>query len=91
MFCSNLADLSLRDPQTIVWCRIERGEKTKRVAIIEEEVRFSGESLERDITEKIQKLAMRAQPPTFEDMKMSDAFRDEESDNEEERRRSVRH
>ena len=58
---------------------------TKRVAIVKEEIRASGESLERDITEKIEKLAMRAETSTFEDMKMSDAFRDEESDNEEER------
>ena len=37
----------------------------KRVAIVEEGIRASGESLEKDITEKIQKLAMEAEPPSF--------------------------
>ena len=65
-----------------LWCRIERGEKAKHVAVIEE-MRVNEEFLERDILREIDKLAKRPEPPEFEEMEMSEAFMDEDSDDEE--------
>ena len=64
-----------------LWCRLERGDKEKHVAIVEE-MRTNEDFLDADILQRIERLGKPPAPPEFEDMLMSEAFENEESDDE---------
>ena len=64
-----------------LWCRLERGDKEKHVAIVEE-MRTNEDFLDADILQRIERLGKPPAPPEFEDMLMSEAFENEESDDD---------
>jgi exodeoxyribonuclease III len=61
-----------------LWCRFERGEKAKYVNMVEE-MSINEEFLEADILKRIDQLSKPPKPPDFDEMQMSDAFRDDDS------------
>ena len=65
-----------------LWCRFERGEKQKYVNVVEE-MSINEEFLETDILKRIDELAKPPRPPYFDEMQMSNAFRDDDSDEDE--------
>jgi exodeoxyribonuclease III len=64
-----------------LWCHLERGKKEKHVAIVEE-MRINEQFLNADILKRIEELAKPPPIPLFEEIEMSEAFRDEDSDDD---------